>query len=183
MSWIELTGTIFGLLCVWLTARASIWCWPTGIVNTVAFAVMFHDARLYPELITYGVFFAMSVYGWWAWARGGPRASSLPVRRMSRAGLASAVLLVAAGGPALGTAFAVWTDAVLPYLDSMITAASLVAQALVARKLVESWLFWIFVDVLAIGVYASRGLWMASGLYVVFLGMAIAGWVTWKRRV
>jgi nicotinamide mononucleotide transporter len=181
MSHFELVGTIFGLLSVWLTTRASIWCWPTGIVNIVLFAIVFAEAKLYPEIITYAAFLVLSVHGWRRWARGGPRGGAAPIARASPRALAVSVVTVAAGGPALGALFAGLTDAALPYLDSTITAASLVAQTLLARKVVESWCFWIFVDVLAIGVYASRGLHLASGLYAVFLVLAIRGLVLWRR--
>lgn len=181
MTWIEVSGTIFGLLSVWLTARESIWCWPAGIVNILLFLVMFAGARLYAELITYGMFLVMSGYGWWQWLRGGPRQSALAVRRMSRAGLLGAVAVVAACGPLLGAGLARWTDAALPYLDSTITAGSLVAQALMTRKLLESWLFWIFIDVLGIGVYLSRGLVVTSGLYAVYLVLSVLGFRAWRR--
>lgn len=182
MSAIQVIGTIFGLLCVWLTARESIWNFPAGIVNIVLFGVMFMEARLYAEIITYSVFFVMNVVGWWAWLRAGPDRTPLTVRRLSRGGRLAAVGAVGVVGPALGAAFAHWTDAALPYLDSTITAASVVAQALLTYKVLENWLFWIFVDVLGIGVYWARGLYLTSGLYAVFLVLSVLGWRNWRGR-
>jgi nicotinamide mononucleotide transporter len=182
MSPFEVIGTVFGLLSVWLTARASIWCWPTGIVNIVCFAVVFTQALLYPELITYAMFLVLSVYGWWVWARGGPRRRAAAVRRAARGTVLGCAALVALGGPALGAAFAHFTDAALPHLDATIAVASVVAQTLLARKLVESWWFWIFVDVVAVPVYLARGLVLPAALYVVFLALAIRGLASWSRR-
>ena len=73
------------------------------------------------------------------------------------------------------------TDASLPYWDAATTILSLIAQYLMTRKKLESWLFWITVDVLAIGVYIAKELYVTSGLYTVFLVLAITGFMTWQR--
>jgi nicotinamide mononucleotide transporter len=73
------------------------------------------------------------------------------------------------------------TDAALPYADAFTTVASLVAQWLMARKKLESWLFWILVDLVAIGIYWSKGLYMTSGLYLAFLIMATIGFLVWRN--
>jgi len=73
------------------------------------------------------------------------------------------------------------TDAALPYADAFATVASLVAQWLLVRKRLESWLFWIVVDVVSIAMYAMKGLFLTSGLYAVFLVMAAAGFLAWRK--
>jgi nicotinamide mononucleotide transporter len=181
VSAVEAWGVLFGLLCVWLTVRENIWCWPTGIVNIVLFFILFLEARLYAELVTYSVFFVLSVYGWWAWLRGGQDHSALVVTRTPRRlGL---IVISVAGSYGLAQALVLvrFTDAALPFWDSAITAASLAAQWMMAKKYLESWLVWIGVDVVAIGVYASRDLWLTSGLYAVYLGLAVAGYLAWRR--
>ena len=82
---------------------------------------------------------------------------------------------------ALGTVMARHTDAALPYWDAGTTCFSLVAQTLLARKYLENWLVWIGVDVVSIGVYAAKGLYVTTGLYAVFLGMAVWGFLAWRR--
>jgi nicotinamide mononucleotide transporter len=183
MSLFEIIGTIFGLASVVLTVREDIWCWPTGIVNIVLFMVMFFDARLYGDVVNYAVMLVLSIYGWYEWLRGGPRQGPLRVRfaRRRERLVAGAVCLV--GSPAMGYLFARYTDAALPYWDSVIAVTSMVAQVLLALKLVENWVLWIFVDLLAIGVYLAKSLYLTSGLYLIFLGLAAAGLVGWLRRV
>jgi nicotinamide mononucleotide transporter PnuC len=76
-----------------------------------------------------------------------------------------------------------FTDASVPYLDSFVVMASLIAQWLMARKKLESWFFWILADIVAIGVYSYKDLYLTSGLYFVFLMMAITGYLTWRKDV
>ena len=73
-----------------------------------------------------------------------------------------------------------YTDAALPYADAAVVSLSLVAQFLLSRKVLENWTFWVVVDVLAIGVYAAKGLYVTTVLYAVFLVMAVCGWYAWS---
>jgi nicotinamide mononucleotide transporter len=181
MTLIEALGAIFGLLSVWLTARANVWCWPTGLVNTVLFMILFADARLYGDVITNAMFFVVSVYGWRAWRRG-RRDDGLRIHHASpRARLACGAIIVL-GTPLAGWIFAGFTQAAYPYPDAAIMVLSFVAQALLTRKVVEAWPLWVAVDVLAIAVYLARGLYVTAALYAIFLGLALHGWRTWRRR-
>src|SRR5262249_27914262 len=139
MSAFEIFGTIFGLASVVLTVVENIWCWPTGIVNIALFLVMFWRERLYGDVINYVVLLALCIYGWWEWLhgdRGAPVRVRFGTRRERLVAGAACVL----GAPAMGFAFDRWTDAALPYWDSVIAVASIVAQVLLALKLVENWL-------------------------------------------
>jgi nicotinamide mononucleotide transporter len=128
----------------------------------------------------------LQVYGWHHWLRGGGRNGGaddeLPITRLTPLGMAAWALAGAVGAAALGAVIRRYTDAALPYWDAAITVLSLVAQVLLARKVLENWLFWIGVDVLAVGVYAAKKLYPTTGLYAVFLVMAIAGWMAWRKE-
>jgi len=177
----EIIGTAFGLLSVWLTIRKSIWCWPIGLLNVVLFFVMFYRVKLYAELITYSVFFVLGVYGWWEWSHGGENRTELPVSRTPH-GVSLVLLAVAViWAPVQGYCFYHYTDAALPYWDSLITVLSLLAQWMLARKYLENWMLWIAVDVLGIAIYWYKGLHVTAGLYMVFLVLAASGLVAWWR--
>jgi len=183
MTILELIASVMGLLSVWLTVRQNIWCWPAGLVMVLLYAWIFAAAKLYSDAGLQVVYVVLSVYGWIHWARGGPRDNGLPVTVLSdrsRALWAAATLAAAA---ALGTATSAWTDASMPYADALITCMSLTAQWLLARKKVESWWLWIAVDVLAVGVFLHKGLYVTSGLYAVFLVLAALGLRSWTRSL
>jgi nicotinamide mononucleotide transporter len=181
MSLFEYLGTFFGLVSVWLTVREHIGCWPTSIANVLLFFVSFAQARLYAEIVTYSMFLVLSIHGWYEWLHGGPQRGARVVTRTPRGELVIVLACVAAAGPALGWLLAHHTRAALPYWDSLITALSFGAQVLLNRKRLESWLLWIAVDLIGIPVYLSKGLYATGGLYVVYLGLASAGYWRWRR--
>jgi nicotinamide mononucleotide transporter len=188
MSAVEVAATLFGLACVWLTIRRTIWCWPMGLVQVVLYVWIFYRAKLYSDVGLQVVYVVLQVYGWHHWLRGKGRdggagaGTVLPITRLTARAVAGWTAAAAAGTAALGTVMSRYTDAALPYWDAAITVLSLVAQVLLARKVLENWLFWIVVDVLAVGVYAAKKLYPTTGLYAVFLVMAIAGWLAWRKE-
>jgi nicotinamide mononucleotide transporter len=181
MNTVEIIATGFGLACVWLIIRRSIWCWPVGLVQVSLYIWVFYDAKLYSDAILHVIYVVLQVYGWIHWLRGGTGEDTLPIGRLSRHGAAGCSTIVLVGTVALGWSMYSFTDAALPFWDASIMVASLVAQFLLARKILENWLFWIGVDVVAIGVYAAKELYATTGLYSVFLCMAVAGWFAWRR--
>ena len=183
MSGFELVAVVVTLAAVWLTAREIIWCWPTALVSVSMYAVVFYQAKLYADMGLQGVYFLLSIYGWWAWLHGGRDHTELEV---SVASPRLRVLLLAIGtvlGLVMGTLLHRHTDASLPFMDSGLTAFSLVAQWLMTRKLLESWLLWIAVDVLYVGMFLYKELYLTAGLYAVFLGLATMGFVEWRRSM
>jgi nicotinamide mononucleotide transporter len=184
MSPLETIAAACGLLSVWLTVRRSLWCWPTGLVMVALYAFIFYDARLYSDMGLQLIYVVLQLYGWGHWLRGGPReGEALPVSGLSSAARAAWAGAALAGSAALGWATATWTDTALPYPDAFITALSLAAQWLMARKVWESWLGWILVDLAAIPVYAAKDLYLTAGLYTLFLLLASAGLLSWKRSL
>lgn len=183
MSVIEIVAVCFGVACVWLTIRQNIWCWPTGLVQVVLFIWIFYQAKLYSDVMLHVVYVVLGFYGWWYWLHGGREAKQPPVTRLPSKHLVLWIMLGAAGTAALGGAMARYTDAALPYWDAATTVLSLVAQYLLARKVLENWEFWIVVDVIAVGVYLTKELYLTSGLYAVFLILAVIGLITWMRNL
>lgn len=181
MSWIELAATIFGLICVWLTIRQNIWCWPVGLVQVGLYVYVFYHAKLYSDMILHVIYVVMQIYGWVHWLRGGPKNDTLPISRLRTNGTVACLLIGMVGTTAVGWGMGRYTDAALPYWDAAIMLLSLIAQFLLARKVLENWIIWISVDVLAIGVYAVKQLYVTTGLYSVFLVLAMTGWFAWRR--
>ena len=159
MSPLELSAALVGAVSVWLSTRQSLWAWPTAIVNVALYAVVFVGARLYADAGLQVVYAALSAYGWYEWRYGGARRTPLAVSRTPARLWPLLVGLAAGGSLLLGWLFHRYTDAAIPYVDSALTATSLVAQWMMTRKLVEHWLVWIAVDVVYVPVFASRGLW------------------------
>ncbi len=183
MDPLELTAVAFGIVSVWLSTRQHIASWPTALVNTALYLVIFQRAQLYANSGLQGVYFGLSCYGWYAWKFGGEARTGLVVTRVGRRlalGLAALVVVLTA---ILGLGLSRFTDAALPWLDSATTSASLVAQWMMTRKLLENWLLWLVLNVVYVGMYFSQGLRLTAGLYVVFFVLAALGFVQWRRSL
>ncbi len=180
MTLVEAIATFFGLICVWLTVKQNIWCWPTGIAQVTLYIFVFYDARLYSDMILHIIYVIINVYGWYHWLYGNKEKEELKVSLVGN-WIWMWLIICVIGTFTWGYVMANYTNAALPYYDSFITAASLIAQWLMARKIVESWWFWIVVDIVAVGVYFVKGLYITTGLYAVFLVMATMGYFEWRR--
>ena len=179
----EILAVIFGIASVYLSTREHIWSWPTGIVNVSLYFVVFLEAKLYADMGLQVVYLILSVYGWYEWLYGGENRTELHVSRVTRSlGVRLAVMGIV-GAALLGTALARFTDAALPYLDSATTTTSLVAQWMMTRKILENWAVWVVVDVVYIGMFIFKHLYLTAGLYAVFLVLAASGYIQWKRSL
>jgi nicotinamide mononucleotide transporter len=183
MTPIELAATALGLASVWLTARQSLWCWPAGLGMVALYLVIFWEAKLYADMALQGVYIVLQVYGWALWARGGEAGGRLPVRGGHATELWGGLALATAVSLAAGASLARLTDGSLPWLDATTASFSLLAQAWMSRKIWQSWLVWIAVDLLSVPMYAAKGLWLTCALYTVFLGLAVMGLRAWQKEV
>lgn len=181
MSPIEIIAALFGFVCVWLTGRQHIACWPTGLVQVALYIVVFYEARLYSDMLLHVCYVFLQFYGWYAWLHGGPGRTALAVSRLLPSNAVLFAALAAAGTLALGTAMRRYTDASLPFPDAFVAVASLIAQYLMSRKVLESWLVWIVVDVVSIGLFLAKALYPTTVLYSLFLVLAVWGWLEWRR--
>lgn len=185
---LELLGTALGLLNLWLTLRQNIWCWPVGIACVLCYISIFYDARLYSDLSLQVAYVALQSYGWCHWWQQGRAGTGLatvstaPITRLTaqqRMQWCCATLAAALG---LGTLMATYTQADLPYVDALPTAMSLTAQWLQARKVLDSWLIFIAANLIFIGIYAVKGLYVTIILYAVSSVFAVFGWRAWRAR-
>jgi nicotinamide mononucleotide transporter len=182
LSWGDLFGFATGILCVWLAVRASIWNFPTGILNSLILGLVFLDQRLFSDASLQVVFIALGVQGWIQWKHGQVGEDAKPITRMAPRewiGLTLATLLVWL----LLWRMMLWLKGAAPPVDALITALSLAAQCLLNWKRLENWWWWIAVDLVSVPLYWVRGLPLISLLYLVFLGMCLTGWFQWNRAL
>ena len=183
MSPLELFAALLGAISVWLSVRQNIWSWPTAIVNVVLYSIVFYEAKLYADMGLQVIYAILSIYGWYEWLYGGAGRTELHVTRTSPRLGALLALIAAAGSAILGLVLHRATDAALPFMDSFLSSTSLVAQWMMTKKLLENWLVWIAVDVLYVGMFIFKELYLTAGLYTVFLGLAVKGYIDWRRSM
>jgi nicotinamide mononucleotide transporter len=177
---LEITGVITGLLCVYLAARNNILNWPFAIVSVIIYIFIFFKAHLFADMGLQVYFLVMNIYGWWYWSQRASTEKKVPVARITKKETALSAAAIIIFTVILGSLLK-YTTASFPYLDSFCTACSLVAQVFLARKVLENWLLWIFVDIVYVGVYLFKDLHLTAVMYAIYVGIALMGYIDWKR--
>ncbi len=182
VTWLEVVAFWLSVWMVLCNLRVNPLGWPLAIASSLLYALLFGDSRLYGDA-SLQIFFALvSVWGWWQWLRGTTGdGAALRVHRLGARQAAYAALATAAAWPLLGTLLHHVTNSDVPYLDALPTVGSVAGQCLLGRKLVENWPVWIVVNLVSIGLFAYKGLWLTVLLYAVFVVLAVAGWREWRR--
>ena len=182
VTWLEVVAFVLSIWMVLCNLRVNPLGWPLAIVSSLLYALLFADSKLYGEASLQILFVLVAVWGWWQWLRGtGGDGGKLRVHRLSgrqRAWLGAATF---AAWPLLGWLLHRLTDSDVPYLDALPTVGSISGQFLLGRKLVENWAVWVAVNVVSIGLFAFKGLWLTVLLYAVFTALAVVGWRAWDR--
>lgn len=191
MSYIEFVGTLLYLWSVWLIAKRRVLTWPVGIVSVLLYMALFYQIRLYSDTFEQVYYIVACIYGWRRWADSPQKDGQiLDVRFSAAKGIILAVgvtlvlsLLDGFFMSRVHLLFPKWfpEPASFPYLDAVTTFMSFTAMWLMALKRVESWIYWIIVDVIGIGLYFTKGVLFVAILYVFLLFLAVKGFVSWVR--
>lgn len=180
VTWAELLGFLTGGACVWLTVRAHIANFGVGIANCALFLVLFASAHLWADGALQIVFIVLGVIGWWQWLHGGTGRTELAPGRAPAATIAVLLATVIAA-----TALLTWVlrqaDDTAPFWDALTTSLSLAAQWLLNARKLQTWWFWIAADVTYIPLYVVKRLDLTALVYVLFLGLCVAGMRAWRR--
>ena len=182
MNIAEITGFITGIAGVWLTVRQNIWCFPVGLINVGISLFLFIDEKLYSDAVQQAFYIVLLSYGWYMWING-VRKSDFQVTSLDQKSISMYVLITVCIAAFMGSLFHYYTDADVPYLDASATALSFVAQYLIAKKKIENWFIWVIVNLMYIGIYFYKELYLYAALSGVYLILAINGWYSWKKEL
>lgn len=183
VTWLEVGAFVLSIWMVVANMRVQLIAWPLAIVSSLAYLLLFAHSKLYGEAGLQFLFVVVAAWGWWQW-RFGMQAdgAALKVRYLgtrARWLLAAATL---AAWPLLGLLLQRVTDTDVPFADALPTAGSVAGQWLLGRQYVENWPVWVAVNVVSIGLFAYKGLWLTVLLYALFALMALVGWRAWAQR-
>ncbi|TDG13476.1 nicotinamide riboside transporter PnuC [Seongchinamella unica] len=177
---IEIIATLAGLLYIILLIRENIICWPFGIVGSLLSIYLFIDGKLYSEAFLYSYYVIMGAWGWMRWSQRNA-AHENPVVRYGLPAHFTIILVSAAGALALGSFFSAYTDAHHPYIDAFTTTFSFAATYMEVKKVLETWVYWIALNLVSIWLYMDRSLDIYAALICVYAVMSVWGLVQWTR--
>jgi nicotinamide mononucleotide transporter len=183
-TWLEIAAVAIALVMVGCNIREIHWGWPLAIVSSLMYFALFWRSKLYGDAGLQVFFSVVALWGWSQWLRGvSADGKALHVTRLTRRGLALTVAACAVLWPVTGLFLKTFTDTDVPWWDGFPTAVSLVGQFLLGRKYIENWAVWIAVNVVSVGLFAFKGLWLTVALYAVFIALSFVGWRAWKQRL
>lgn len=179
MSWVELLAACLAVIYLLFAIKQWRSCWVAAFVSSCLYVWVLFGARLYMESVLNLFYAAMAVYGYWQWsARTG---TSVPISRWSAKQSAGGVAVVIALSMVSSFFLRRFTPAAWPFVDSMVTWASVVATFLVARKIYENWHWWLIIDSVSLCLYFTRGLYLTMLLFAAYLVMIVVGMREWRR--
>ena len=182
ISALEIVAFGLALLMVVLNMRVNALAWPLAIVSSLLYFALFSNSRLYGEASLQIVFVVVALWGWWQWRRGTQSDGGvLRVRELSARARWGLLVALGVAWPAAGWFLKHYTDTDVPWWDAFPTAGSLIGQWLLGRQYVENWLVWIVVNVVSVGLFVYKGLWLTTLLYSLFIVLSVLGWRAWQR--
>lgn len=181
-TWIEAIAVSTGLASVWYSSKEDIKVYPTGIISVLIYVWLCLQNGLYANMGINAIYFIMSVYGWWRWSHPQDSATDyLAVTRLSKKEWIITAVFVIVAFALLVWILSRWTDSKVPIPDAFTTAIFIAAMWMQAEKKVESWLLWIVGDLISVPLYFSVNMAFTSFQYMVFLVLAVNGYINWSR--
>lgn len=183
MSLWEVGAVVLALAYLMLAIREHLACWPAAILSAGIYLVLMFQAGLYMISALQVFYIAMAIYGWYSWKHGAGAGgklgiSSWPLRRHV-APLTLILLTTLVSGHLLKT----YTDAAMPYLDSLVSWGAIFSAWMVARKVIQNWHYWFVIDLVSVYMYFSRGLYLTALLFIVYLVLIVIGLRQWRKHL
>jgi nicotinamide mononucleotide transporter len=192
ISWIcrhavEICGALSGLLYIFLTIKTSVWLWPVGILMAILYMLVYMEAGVYAYMGLQLYYLAISIYGWYHWLDrrknvDTPESNELPITHISLMQLFALLIISALLTFAIAFFLDRYTDSDIPWLDGFTTALSITATWMLARKIIEHWLFWIVVDSVVCGISLVKQLYPTIVLFAVYTILAAYGYLSWLNK-
>ena len=183
-SALEWIAVATGLMSVWFSMKENILVYPTGIVSVLIYVYLAFNYQLYADMGVNGYYFVMSVYGWYHWKNTNDAdRDQIPVTTNStKEWVFSAAIVILSFGILLFVLKS-FTDSDVPIWDAATTAFAILGMWLMAEKKLENWIAWIITDLISIPLYFYKGLVLTSFQFLIFTGLATAGYFAWKKSL
>lgn len=195
ISWVELLGTLTGLISVILAGRNKISNYPIGIINIILFFILFYQIQMYSDMFEQVYYLVVSIIGWYLWLNPKKeedknKKDTLRITKNSNKENLVYVIITVLGTIGLGWFMQNVNDflpslfpvaASFPYLDAFTTILSLLAMYMLAKRKIGNWYLWILVDVIAVVLYFVKDVKLLSIEYFIFLVNAIISFMYWKK--
>ena len=177
----EVFASVLGIGYIIFAAKESQWCWPLAFLSTLIYTVIFWKGQLPMQAMLNFYYMAMAIYGYKLWQKQGKANQTVVINRLSWPQQFSFFIL----GSLLTFATANYLISIeasqSPYLDAGVTVFSMLNTILMARKVLQNWLYWIVIDAAAIVLYAQTGYYATIVMFTIYLVLALLGYISWMK--
>ena len=180
-NWLESTAVIFAILYLILAVKQNILCWIAGIISSVLYFFIMQKAGLYMEAYLQVFYVVMGIYGWSQWSASNASNPSFIVNTWSKYQHMITISIILVLSLLSGFLLERYTDAALPFLDALVSWGAVVATYMVAKKLLENWIYWFVIDATSIFLFIERGLWLSAVLFATYLVIIFFGYQSWNK--
>ena len=180
LTLVEGTAVILAVLYLLLAVRQHILCWLCWIISSCLYLYVMYEAGLYMESMLQIFYIIMGFYGWSQWNKSGDQAS-FQVNRWSPLNHLIAIAVVLMLTFASGQVLELYTEAAMPFIDALTTWGAVVTTYMVAKKLLENWIYWFVIDSISIYLFVSRELYFTAFLFLVYLFIIVIGYRSWRE--
>ena len=178
---LETVAVVLGVAYLLFAMRENSLCWYCAFISTGIYIWIFGDVSLYMESALNAYYMVMAVYGWYQWQRGGSSANGIKLSVWGIKQHMAAIGLVLILSVVSGYLLSQNTEARMPYIDSFTTWGSVITTFMVARKVLENWLYWIVINSVAIFLYIDRDLYQTAGLFALYIILSVIGFIAWRK--
>lgn len=185
-GYIELVAVVTALAYVIFAAQGSLWCWPAAMISTVLYTVIFYEYYLWSDSALQIYYFAMAIYGWWNWQKNKETSVNTEVIEIAEYQLAfhiKAIILLTIASLSVGYLMDNFTPTDFPYLDAATTVFAVFGTYLVAKRVLENWLYWVVIDLVSIYLYLEKGLVPTAALFIVYVFIASYAYYNWRKML
>lgn len=182
---IELLGAVLGISFVFFSIRQNILTWPVGLLTSALYVWVFFESKLYADMGLQVYYVVVSIYGWYAWLYGDKtdHKSAIKITRLTAQMAIKLAVISFLIYILLWYILKNFTDSTVPIADSLATALSIVGTWMLARKILENWFVWLFVDAFSIGLFFYKELYPTVILFAVYTVMSVVGYLEWKKEL
>lgn len=181
VSFLEVFGVILAITNIVLDTRQNVWARPLSLLGTTITLYFYYSVGLYAKCLLNCIYIVLHVYGWYQWLYGGKNKTPLQISTTPYSQLVAWVVVGLLGAGVLGAVLGRYSNADVPYWDSLHTVLALIAYWLLINKKIETWVVWLFADILYAVVLYYKGIYLFSGLYAFYIILVIHGYHTWRR--
>ncbi len=179
----EVVAASLGIAYILLATKESQWCWPMAFISTLIYTVLFWEGQLPMQALLNLYYMAMAIYGFLLWRQhGSDKGSTLSISKFTW----YQQLLFLLFGSGVTFLVANYLQSIdgsqRPYLDAGVMVFSMLNTYLMARKILQNWLYWIVIDVAAIMLYSQTGFYATVALFSVYVVLAFIGYGKWMKH-